>query len=66
MAQGGRPQPAPGAQAAQRQRPAAPPMMVQVTIGRVEVRSAAPEPPARHIERPRPTPSLDDYLRGER
>ena len=46
--------------------------IVQVTIGRVEVRAIFPEPPARRSQpaRARPTVSLDDYLnrsnRGQR
>lgn len=49
--------------------PAAPPgasePAIQVTIGRVEVRAVFPEPAARRIPpaRPRPTVSLDDYLK---
>jgi hypothetical protein len=45
---------------------------IQVTIGRVEVRAIFPEAPARRAQtaRPRPTVSLDDYLkrsnRGQR
>jgi hypothetical protein len=39
------------------------PPVVQVTIGRVEVRAASSAPaPARHASRQQPT-SLDDYLR---
>jgi hypothetical protein len=38
---------------------------VQVTIGRVEVRAAAPDAPARAASGPATVPSLADYLRGK-
>jgi hypothetical protein len=39
------------------------PVDVHVTIGHIEVRTAAPPTPVPRTARPRPGVSLDDYLR---
>jgi hypothetical protein len=47
--------------------PSTSPHTVRVSIGRIEVRAVMPPPaPSTRPERPRPKPSLDDYLRSQR